>query len=270
MTTAINVTNLCLSYGHKEILHNISLAVNSGEFFIIIGPNGSGKTSLLKAIAGVNMPSKGVIEIMGKNLQKYPRRELAQKVAVVPQQAPENFPFVAAETVLMGRSPHLGLLGTENKEDYDIARQAMKFTDINHLADQRLDQISGGERQRVIIARAICQQPQIILLDEPTASLDPAHQIKIMDLMVRLRSENKTTVIMVSHDLNLAALYGDRLLLLKNGAHVVTGPPHEVLTHEQLENAYGCKMLVDKNPVGGFPRVVPVPERYQDAVRKFE
>lgn len=270
MTTAVNIANLNLSYGRKEIINNVSMGVYTGEFFIIIGPNGSGKTSLLKAIAGINIHYTGELTILEKNLHEYPRRDLSRKVAVVPQQSPEDFPFNVADTVLMGRSPHLGLLETEGQEDHDIALQAMEFTDVAHLANRRLDQLSGGERQRVIIARAICQQTQIILLDEPTASLDPAHQIKIMDLMARLRTENKTTVIMVSHDLNLAALYGDRLLLLKNGEHVVTGTPQEVLTHEQLENAYGCKMLVDKNPVGGFPRVVPVPEQYQNTFHKVE
>ncbi len=259
MTAAVHINNLGLSYGDKEILHDISLTVEAGEFFIIIGPNGSGKTSLLKTIVGINHQYTGNIAIMGKRLREYPRRNLARKIAVVPQQAPEDFPFVVRETVLMGRSPHLGLLEMERKEDHDIAQQAMEFTDIAHLADRYLDQISGGERQRVIIARAICQQTPIILLDEPTASLDPAHQIKIMDLMAKLQTEKQTTIIMVSHDLNLASFYGDRLLLLKEGKQVVTGSPHEVLTHKQLEQSYGCKMLVDQNPVGECPRVVPVP-----------
>ena len=172
-------------------------------------------------------------------------------------------PFSVAETVLMGRSPHLGLLGIEGEKDYALAEEAMSFTGVNQFADRRLDQLSGGERQRVMIARAICQEPKIILLDEPTNALDPAHQLKIMDLMERFRQEKKTTVIMVSHDLNLAALYSDRLLLLKNGQVVVIGTPSEVFIPEFIEKSYECDMMIDVNPVGKVPRVMLVPEKFE-------
>jgi len=175
---------------------------------------------------------------------------------------PMDFPFTVEETVLMGRSPVLGLTSFEGPADIATAREAMAFTEVAHLARRRLDQLSGGERQRAVIARAICQQPRIILLDEPTASLDPAHQIRIMDLMEKLRREYGVTVIMVSHDLNLAALYGDRLLLLGDNRVEMAGPPAEVLTYELLERVYGCVLLVDKSPLGGVPRVTPVPGRH--------
>ncbi|MEJ2689839.1 MAG: ABC transporter ATP-binding protein, partial [Deltaproteobacteria bacterium] len=136
-----------------------------------------------------------------------------------------------------------------------------------HLAQRRLDQLSGGELQRVMIARAICQEPKIILLDEPTTALDPAHQVRIMDLMERFRQEKATTVIMVSHDLNLAAMYADRLLLLKDGKIVVIGSPGEVITPEGVKESYGCELLIDKNPLGGVPRVVPIPEKYRKTIR---
>ena len=155
----------------------------------------------------------------------------------------------------MGRYPHLGLLAVEGKKDLELAEQAMEFTEVGHLADRRLGQLSGGERQRVIIARAICQQSKILLLDEPTASLDPAHQLRIMDLMERLRCEAKVTIVMVSHDLNLAASYADRLLLLKDGEVEKVGTPQQVLTGEQLSQSYGCTLLVDENPLLGKPRV---------------
>jgi len=160
----------------------------------------------------------------------------------------------------MGRSPHLGMLAMEGKNDLAVAQQAMEFTDVSHLACRSLDQISGGERQRVIIARAICQQPQIILLDEPTAALDPSHQLKIMNLMHRLRTRQQITVVMVSHDLNLAATYGDRLLLLKDGKIERTGTPKEVLTEDQLTSSYSCSLFVDKNPITDQPRVNLIPE----------
>ena len=164
----------------------------------------------------------------------------------------------------MGRTPHLGILGMEGKKDYQLAEEAMRFTDVAHLAGRKLFQLSGGELQRVIIARAICQQPEIILLDEPTTALDPAHQLRIMDLMEKLRQQQGTTVIMVSHDLNLASMYGDRILLLKDGRVVVTGTPHEVLNRRLLEETYGCMMHVDENPLGGVARVTPVPDKYKD------
>ena len=258
----ISVKGLDLCYGKQRVLRDITMQVRRGEFYLIIGPNGSGKTSLLKALANLLPKACGELEILGRPLADYTRRQLAVRLAVVPQQISMDFPFTVADTVLMGRAPHLGLLQIEGEVDHVFAREAMRFTEVTHLAGRRLDQLSGGERQRVIIARALCQQPEIILLDEPTASLDPAHQIRIMDLMERLRAEKGTTVIMVSHDLNLASLYGDRLLLLSNGGVEMVGPPHEVLIAERLAACYGCAMRVEKNTLDGKPRVIPVPHKY--------
>ncbi len=158
----------------------------------------------------------------------------------------------------MGRSPHLALLELEGAEDHRLARQAMEFTEVAHLADRRLDELSGGERQRVTIARAICQGPRLILLDEPTASLDPAHQVRIMDLLEKLRREQGMTVIMVSHDLNLAAMYGGRLALMNEGRISAVGTPVEVLTVDRLEACYGCRMEVVRTGAGGLLRVHPL------------
>jgi iron complex transport system ATP-binding protein len=264
--TVLSVRGLNLSLGGRPILRDLALQVAAGEFFVIIGPNGSGKTSLLRIVANLIRPDSGSVLLFGRPLKEYSRRQLSRRLALVPQQMPLDFPFRVQETVLMGRSPHLGLLGVEGPGDYAVARQAMQFTDVLHLADRRLDQLSGGERQRVIIARALCQEPEIILLDEPTASLDPAHQVQVMDLMERLRRERGITVLMVSHDLNLAAMYGDRLLLLEEGRAAASGIPAEVLSGPRLAASYGCVMQVDLNPCGNVPRVLPIPEKFRTLV----
>jgi len=262
MKHVIHARRLGYSYGDLPVLKDLSFSVQQGDFFIIIGPNGSGKTTLLKCIAGISRPRAGSLEILGVPLQSYSRKSLARSIALVPQTAPADFPFTVTEVVLMGRSPHLGILGVEHEKDLNIARRAMDFTGITSLAHRKLDQLSGGERQRVMIARAICQEPEIILLDEPTASLDLAHQVRIMDLMEKLRDEKRVTILMVSHDINLAALYANSLMLIKGGRMVSIGRPAEVLTFQTLEMAYGCPLLVDKSPLGDFQRVTLVPRKF--------
>ncbi|MEA3427958.1 MAG: ABC transporter ATP-binding protein [Thermodesulfobacteriota bacterium] len=264
MSVAIDIKNLSYSYGNGPVLKDTSFSIQKGDFFIIIGPNGSGKTTLMKTISGIIKPQKGRLEILGQSIGSYTRKVLAKTIAFVPQMVSVDFPFTVNELVLMGRSPHLGLLGLEGEKDIKIAEHAMAFTGVEHLARRRLDQLSGGERQRVFIARAICQDSEIILLDEPTASLDLAHQVRVMDLMERLKKEKSITVIMVSHDVNLAAMYGNRLLLINKGKIVSMGRPDEVLTFKALEETYGCTLLVDKSPVGKFPRITLVPQKFSN------
>ncbi len=262
MKTAIDINRLSYSYREYPVLDDISLSVPKGDFFIIIGPNGSGKTTLMKSISGILKPENGNLKIFDTDIRNYSRRTLARLTALVPQEVPVDFPFSVTEFVLMGRSPYLGMLGIPREEDIEIANQSIIFTGIDHLSDRKINQLSGGERQRVFISRAICQKPQIILLDEPTASLDLSHQVKIMDLMEKLKEEKGVTVVMVSHDINLAAMYGDTLLLLKDGKIVCQGTPDNVLTFKTLEKAYGCTLLVDKSPLGNMPRVTPVPGKF--------
>ena len=268
MSKALSISKLTHSYGKRITLEDLSFSVRKGEFFIIIGPNGSGKTTLMKVSAGIEKYQKGRIDIFDKSDRRYSRKELARVVAYVPQTFPVDFPFTVKEVVMMGRSPHLGMLGFERDHDQKITEAAMSFTGIDGLAERKMDRISGGERQRAIIARAICQEPRIILLDEPTASLDLAHQIRIMDLMERLKEEKGVTIVMVSHDVNLAALYADTLLILKEGLSVGMGPPREVLTFENLEKAYGCILLVDQSPLGALPRITPVPRKFIQVSRE--
>jgi iron complex transport system ATP-binding protein len=264
MNTAINVKNLSHSFGEDLILKNISFQVPTKDFFIVIGPNGSGKTTLMKVMSGILKPQQGRLEILNLTIDQYQRKALARTIAFVPQMLSVDFPFTVFEMVLMGRSPYLGILGLEEEKDMEIARQAIAFTGMENLAHRKLDQLSGGEQQRVFIARAICQEPDVILLDEPTASLDLAYQVRIMDLMERLKNEKGITVVMVSHDVNLAAMYADHLLLLHDGQVLCQGLPDEVLNYKTLEKAYGCALLVDESPLGKFPRVTLVPRKYMN------
>jgi iron complex transport system ATP-binding protein len=262
MEISVEAKNLFYSYGGTLVLDDLSFAVSRGELFIVIGPNGSGKTTLMKIIAGLLKSEKGILEIKGRAIGSYKHKTLARQIAFVPQQVPTDFPFIVSDVVLFGRSPHLGTFGLESQKDIDFAKKAMEFTETSHLTDRRMDQLSGGECQRVFIARAICQDPDIIILDEPTASLHIAHQMRIMDMMEKMKQEKKITAIMVSHDVNLAAMYADKLMLINQGQLVKYGAPRDVLTYETLESVYGCALLVDENPLGKQPRVTPVPGRY--------
>jgi len=259
MTSAIEISGLTCSYEDQAVLDNLSMSVETGEFFIIIGPNGSGKSTLLNTVAGLLILQKGVIKIQNHLLSEIDQKSLAQTLALVPQSMEIDFPFTVKEVVLMGRTPHQGFLGLEKEADSKIVGEALDYTDLAHLAERKVYQLSGGERQRAFIARAICQQPDIMLLDEPTASLDLSHQTRIMDLMERLKTEKGMTVVMVSHDINLASMYADKLILLKSGQIVAKGSPTEVLRYDILEEAYGCTLLVDNNPVKDCPRITLVP-----------
>ncbi len=263
MKTAIEINALHFSYRNTPILRDLSFSVLAGEFFIVIGPNGSGKTTLMKVIAGIAGRTSGSVKIQGRKMGSYGRKAFARKIAYVPQMTTLDFPFTVMELVLMGRSPYLGIFGVEGREDRETATRALAFAGIEHLSHRRFNRLSGGECQRVFIARAICQNPEIMLLDEPTASLDMAHQVRIMDVMERLKKEKGITVMMVSHDLNLAAMYGDRLLLLKGGVVARMGEPQAVLTADVLKAAYGCDLLLDRNPMGPYPRVTPIPGRHR-------
>lgn len=259
MSAILRIERLSCAYSHNPVLRELTFEVHPGELFIIIGPNGSGKTTLVKALAGLLPISGGKIFFREQPQHRYRRRDLARQVAYVAQTGMMDNPFSIAETVLMGRAPYLGLLGIEGETDLEIARQAIAFTGLSQLSDRRLNSLSGGERQRAFIARAICQQPALILLDEPTAALDLAHQIRIMDLMNRLRSDDGTTVVMVSHDINLAAMYADRMLLLVDGRKKACGRPSQVVDEKLLGAAYGCALHVNQSPYGPWPMVHLMP-----------
>ena len=255
MQVAISTRQLTCAYPHVSVLKGLDFDVKAGEFFIILGPNGSGKTTLIRSLAGLLPVSSGEIALMGRPLKQYSRKELSLQLAYVAQSSGDDGPFTIKELVLMGRAPYLGILGVEGEKDVAIANQAIAYTGLSQLSDRRIDSVSGGERQRAHISRAICQETGLILLDEPTAALDLAHQIRIMDLMAMLKKDRGTTVIMVSHDLNLAAMYADRMLLLVDGRVAASGTPEQVIDEATLSNAYGCEVVVDRSPAGNWPRV---------------
>jgi len=242
-------------------LDGVTFQVKEAEVLGIVGPNGSGKTSLLKLLSKITSPQGGTLRLFGKDLNVMTQREVACQVGVVPQDTQQLFPFTVAETVLMGRFPHRphdrwsGGFGWENQEDLVVAKQAMMTMDIAHLARRSVTDLSGGERQRTVIARALAQASKVILLDEPTAFLDLQHQIDICTVLRRLKEERGLTVVLVSHDLNLVSEYCDRLLLLDNGRVFRLGRPEEVILPELLEAVYRCRVLVDRHPLSGLPRV---------------
>lgn len=256
--TKIKVTDLHFAYMDKPVLKGISLSIELGEFVGLIGPNGSGKTTFFRILSGVLRPQRGTIEINGRRIGSYHRKDLAQLIAVVPQETVVTFPFSVTEIVLMGRAPYLKGLAFEKTSDLEIVRKSLEETDVLPLADRLISELSGGEKQRVIIARALTQEPQIMLLDEPTSFLDIKHQLDVYDLLHRLNMERRMTVIAVSHDLNLAAQYCSRILLLNNGQVVSDGSPEKVITEENISEVYGAEVLIEKNEVIGSPFVIPL------------
>lgn len=252
----LTIDAVCFSYIRTiPILREVSFNVSRGEFLSLVGPNGSGKTTLLRLLDRIFLPDSGRILLGDKSLAKYSRTELARRIAFVPQDGGVLFPFTVSEIVLMGRSPYSRGMAFENAQDRTIAEEMMQMTDIAHLASQPVTKLSGGERQRAFIARALAQQPEILLLDEPNAHLDVSHLMDIFRLIKRLNTASGLTVISVSHDLNLAASYSDRVAMLKAGSLVAQGSPDQVLTEQRIHEVFGADVLVDRHPSHPGPRI---------------
>jgi len=248
----LDINGLSFKYGTTRVLEDISFRVGKGECIGIIGPNGSGKSTLLKTMSKVLKPSSGRIVLLGKELELYSAKELARQMAFVPQDTSVDFDFTCLEVVLMGRNPHMKRFELEGRRDMEIAREAMALTNTWHLRERPLAEVSGGERQRVIIARALAQEPSVLLLDEPVSHLDINHQIEVLDLAVRLKNERGLLVVVILHDLNLAARYCDRLILLHESKILVSGTPGDVLTGDNIKKAFHANVLVRRHPVTGF------------------
>ena len=251
----LQIKDIGFGYQKKQVLSRVSFDVKKGEIIGIIGPNGSGKTTLLKIIDGLLFPQEGEILVEGEFLRQKNRKELAGIIAFVPQEFSLVFPFSVQEIVMMGRYPHLNNLRFEGNDDYRIVREAMEMTDTLHLSKRMIHHISGGERQRVLIARALAQKPRIMLLDEATAFLDIKYQIALFELIKKLNKLRGLTVIVVTHDINLAGQYTDRIILLQDGKIHSIGTPELVITEDNINEVYEADVLVDKNPRTGAPRV---------------
>ena len=261
--TICRVKDMSVSIQGRNILDSISLEVARGELCIIAGPNGSGKSTFLRVLCGLQQYNSGSFEVAASGRDQialrgfglFSRQERARCVAYVPQKAEQSMSFTVRQKVLLGRAPWQNLLGTVSAEDGRIAREVLELLHIGHLAERPFMELSGGEQQLAVIARAICQTPRLLLLDEPTSSLDYNHQMLVMEAVSLLCRERGLAVLMAAHDLNLACMYAHKVMLLKNGKCFGFGGPKQLLSGELLEEIYGCKFLVDENPCTQTPRV---------------
>lgn len=258
MSAALRFDSVSFGYRATPIFDALGISFGEGEWTAILGPNGTGKTTLLRLASGSLRPTGGRVTLFGRSLSAVPPRERARILAVVPQETHLIFEFTVEEVVLMGRSPHLGLFGLESARDRAIARTAMQRTDVVQLGSRPFRALSGGERQRVVLARALAQDPRVLLLDEPTAHLDLRHQLALYEILARLNRESRLTLVVASHDINLAARYCDRVVLLHEGKVVADGAPEAVLEKAVLRAVYGIDVAVRVDPLTGRPFVVPI------------
>jgi iron complex transport system ATP-binding protein len=258
MNPAIRAQNLSFAYNANPVLDGVSLSIDRGEMVGILGPNGPGKTTLIKIFSAV-LRGQGEVKVNGRSIQSYGKRELSRLFAAVPQESQILFPYTVAEIILMGRASYHSPLALEGKKDLEVARASMELTDSLPFSDRYLHELSGGEKQRVIIARALAQEPEILLLDEPSAFLDLKHQVQVFELMRRLNRERGLTIVAALHDLNLAALFFPRLVILRDGKVFRDGSPKDVLTEETIEEIYGIKVRVEQDASSQRPQIFVCP-----------
>ncbi len=254
----LDVLDITSGYDKIDIIKDISFKVEEGEFLCIIGPNGSGKSTLLKSLTKLLKPSKGSILFEGKDIYSFTTIEFSRRAAFVPPDISVSFSFRVEEIVSMGRNPYMNRFASLNDSDKKSIHEAMELTGIVSLKDRFIDELSTGETQRVIIAQAIAQETDVIFLDEPTSHLDIGHQTEIFDLLKKLQKEKGRTIILVSHDLNMASEYSDNLILMANGMLHSIGLPMDVLNYKAIEEVYNAVVVVRDNPMSGKPHVIPV------------
>ncbi|MBN2534096.1 MAG: ABC transporter ATP-binding protein [Spirochaetales bacterium] len=255
----IKIDKVSFSYGTRSVLHNVSLDIHKGEIVSLIGPNGAGKSTLLLIAMGLLSPQQGNIRVNNRLLKEWSSRDFAQYCAFVPQNPYLPPAFTIWESVLLGRTPYLNFLGLARKKDREIVKQALRWVEIENLLHRKVSEISGGERQRVVLARALAQEPECLFLDEPTNSLDVHHQVTLLSFIHRLAEEKQVTVFIVLHDLNLASTFSDRLILLEDGLVVLDGTPGQVMGNEKVLSVYRQSITVFNRPdEESRPAVLPV------------
>jgi len=252
----LNIQNLSVSYSSRRVLHDVSLDVQSGEVLALIGPNGAGKSTLIRAVSGV-VPCRGHVRTNGDDFASLSTVQRARYIATVPQAVTLPPAYTVWETVLFGRTPHLGFLGQPSQKDEEIARQALQRVSALPFAERRVGELSGGEQQRVLLARALCQSTPILLLDEPTAHLDLQYQVGLLELVRELAHRDQLAVLVALHDLNLAAHYADRIALMVAGDIKALGSAKDVLQHDLIREAYCLPVQVVKHPFLDIPLVLP-------------
>jgi iron complex transport system ATP-binding protein len=257
---ALETTALTLGYKGRSVLHDLRLAVCPGSVLALAGPNGAGKTTLLRALARLLRPIHGAVLLDGKDVWSLSERETARSLGLVPQNESSDWPLTVDQVVMLGRASHRGWFRPYSAADRAAVDDALAQTGLADLSERLLNELSGGERQRVLIARALAQQPQTVLLDEPTAHLDLRYQGAVLGLVRRLAHERGLAVVMSLHDLNLVALYADRVALIAEGGLVAEGSPEAVLTAVHLERAYGVTVAIGRHPAYGTPLVMPAME----------
>lgn len=252
----VSLDGVTFSYtAETTALRNVSLSVEKGDFIGVLGPNGSGKSTLIKIINGILHPDSGLARVFGRDVSSYRRKELARLMAVVHQNPPLFFSFSVEETVAMGRWPHAGGMGWLEKKDKEIIQRAMARTEVEELRDRNLYDLSGGERQRVFIARMLAQAAELLLLDEPVAHLDVKHQYGILGLLSGINRQEGHSMLVALHDLNLAAQFCKKIVVLNRGEVVACGTPEDVINKSILGEVFGIDSIIDVNPLTGSPRV---------------
>ncbi len=254
----LKVKGLCAGYFNHPVLKDISFDLKQGEWLGVIGPNGAGKTTLLKSLCRVIVPEAGSVWYLGREIRDWPTRELARHIAILSAEDTMRFPFTVREVVMMGRSPYWSRFGWESRDDQRIVDKSLALSDTTELQDKTFFDLSSGEKRRVMISQALAQEPQLLFLDEPNAFLDLKHQVQLFSLLKQLHQTQKLTLLMTLHDLNLAAEFCSRLILLKQGEIVTAGRPQDVLTMANLRQVYGVQAKVWKNPVTRTPWIFPV------------
>jgi iron complex transport system ATP-binding protein len=259
MTNALDFIDVSAGYRDTRIIQDLSFSIQEGEIAGVIGPNGAGKTTLLRAITGLIRHAAGTVRLFGQDVTALAARERARLVGVVPQDLETPMAFTVEEIVAMGRTASIGRWCAPSAEDRRGIERAMAYTDVIDMRGRPFTELSGGERQRVVIAMVLAQQPRLILMDEPTSHLDMNHRLEVMEIVERLNREQRVTVLIVSHDLNLSAEFCRRLILLDRGRLVADGTPRDVLNEELLRRVYHCEVRVQQSPASGAVLVLPAP-----------